>query len=84
MGSNPISGSRASPLAVDLPVLVSAAMSVPRKLSALFVAACSIVLGATAASAQVIVDPVVVAERNDGGWVYWIAIALWAPSACSS
>jgi len=30
------------------------------------------------ANAQVIVDPVVVSERNDGGWVYWIAIALGA------
>ena len=29
-------------------------------------------------SAQVIVDPAVASERNDGGWIYWIAIALGA------
>ena len=48
-----------------------------RKLSALF-ALClmSSVLFVGTAGAQAIQDPVVEAERNDGGWVYWIAIAL--------
>ena len=33
-------------------------------------------VGAGTASAQTIVNPVDVLERNDGGWVYWLAIAL--------
>lgn len=32
--------------------------------------------GAAAASAQVIVSPNAEPTRNDGGWVYWIAVAL--------
>jgi hypothetical protein len=60
-------------------VLVSAAMTVLRKLSAAL-ALCLVtsVLFVGAASAQAIQDPVVEAERNDGGWVYWIAIVLGA------
>jgi hypothetical protein len=52
-------------------------MATLRKLSALL-AMClaSLVLFVGTASAQAIQDPVVKAERNDGGWVYWIAIAL--------
>ncbi|HJR98771.1 MAG TPA: hypothetical protein VJ979_12800, partial [Actinomycetota bacterium] len=52
-------------------------MTMLRKLSALF-ALClmSSVMFVGTASAQAIQDPVVEAERNDGGWVYWIAIAL--------
>lgn len=52
-------------------------MTTLRKLSALF-ALClmSSVLFVGTAGAQAIQDPVVEAERNDGGWVYWIAIAL--------
>jgi NADH:ubiquinone oxidoreductase subunit 5 (subunit L)/multisubunit Na+/H+ antiporter MnhA subunit len=52
-------------------------MTMLRKLSALF-ALClaASVLFVGTASAQAIQDPVVEAERNDGGWVYWIAIAL--------
>ena len=78
MGSNPISGSlRPPPSALRPPVLVSAAMNVPRKLSvALATAVVALMAVAGTASAQVIVDPVEVAERNDGGWVYWLAIAL--------
>ena len=54
-------------------------MSVPRKLSVMFATAFVTLMAWTgSASAQVIVDPVVVSERNDGGWVYWIAIALGA------
>jgi len=61
------------------PVLVSAAMSVPRKLPVLLVTVvATLVSSASAVTAQVIVDPVEAAERNDGGWVYWIAIALGA------
>jgi hypothetical protein len=78
MGSNPISGSlRPPPSALRPPVLVSAAMNVPRKLSVvLSTAVVALMALAGTASAQVIVDPVEVAERNDGGWVYWLAIAL--------
>jgi len=52
-------------------------MTMLRKLSAQF-ALClvSSVLFVGTAGAQAIQDPVVEAERNDGGWVYWIAIAL--------
>lgn len=58
-------------------MLVSAAMNMPRKLAVvLATTVVTLVAWATAASAQVIVDPVEVAERNDGGWIYWIAIAL--------
>ncbi len=79
MGSNPISGSLRPTSAPRSPVLVSAAMSVPRKLSVMFATAVvTLMAWAGTASAQVIVDPVVVSERNDGGWVYWIAIALGA------
>jgi hypothetical protein len=52
-------------------------MNMPRKLAVvLAITVVTLVAWATAASAQVIVDPVEVAERNDGGWIYWIAIAL--------
>ena len=79
MGSNPISGSLRPTSATRSPVLVSAAMNVPRKLSVMFATAVvTLTAWAGTASAQVIVDPVVVSERNDGGWVYWIAIALGA------
>ena len=79
MGSNPISGSLRPTSATRSPVLVSAAMNVPRKLSVMFATAVVTLMAWTgSASAQVIVDPVVVSERNDGGWVYWIAIALGA------
>lgn len=66
-----------APGARSTPVLVSAAMATLRKLSALL-AMClaSVVLFVGTASAQAIQDPVVEPERNDGGWVYWIAIAL--------
>ena len=52
-------------------------MHVPRKLSLVGLGAVfgSIVVAGTA-SAQTIVNPVDVLERNDGGWVYWLAIAL--------
>lgn len=52
-------------------------MNVPRKLSVVVATAIvALMVLAGTASAQVIVDPVEVAERNDGGWVYWLAIAL--------
>jgi hypothetical protein len=52
-------------------------MTMPRKLLAsLVVSAVSMAVSAAAASAQTIVDPQVVPERNDGGWIYWIAIVL--------
>ena len=78
MGSNPISGSLCPPpSALRPPVLVSAAMNVPRKLPVVVATAIvALMVLAGTASAQVIVDPVEVAERNDGGWVYWLAIAL--------
>jgi hypothetical protein len=58
-------------------VLVSAAMNVPRKPSLVGLGAVSgSILVAGTASAQTIVNPVDVLERNDGGWVYWLAIAL--------
>jgi hypothetical protein len=79
MGSNPISGSDAPNLVLDPPVLVSAAMSMPRKMfAALTIAAVTFMLQVGSVSAQVIVDPAVPSERNDGGWIYWIAIALTA------
>ena len=77
MGSNPISGSTPAASVTDPPVLVSAAMNVPRKLSiALASTVVTLLVWAGSANAQVIVDPVVVSERNDGGWVYWLAIAI--------
>ena len=79
MGSNPISGSDAPNLVLDPPVLVSAAMRMPRKMFAvLAIAAVTFMLQVGSVSAQVIVDPAVPSERNDGGWIYWIAIALTA------
>src|SRR5512134_3237789 len=82
MGSNPISGSvvrRCRRPGSRPPVLVSAAMALPRKvLIPLVLAAVSTVSMAGTAVAQTIVDPQVAAERNDGGWVYWLAIALAA------
>jgi len=58
-------------------VLVSAAMNLPRKLSLVGLGAVAIsIAGAGTATAQTIVNPVDVLERNDGGWVYWLAIAL--------
>jgi pyruvate/2-oxoglutarate dehydrogenase complex dihydrolipoamide acyltransferase (E2) component len=58
-------------------VLVSAAMNMPRKLSVAVVGAVvGAIAGVGTASAQTIVNPVDVLERNDGGWVYWLAIAL--------
>ena len=60
-------------------MLVSAAMRMPRKLFALIASAVvALVAQAVTASAQVRVDPAVPSERNDGGWIYWIAIALGA------
>ena len=79
MGSNPISGSDSPSLVPDPPVLVSAAMRMPRKMFAvLTIAAVTFMLQLGSVSAQVIVDPAVPSERNDGGWIYWIAIALTA------
>jgi hypothetical protein len=40
--------------------------------------ASAVVAGAPSAVAQVIVSPNAEPERNDGGWIYWIAIALVA------
>ena len=58
-------------------VLVSAAMNLPRKLSLVGLGAVAgSMVGAGTAGAQTIVNPVDVLERNDGGWVYWLAIAL--------
>ncbi|MDQ3210717.1 MAG: hypothetical protein M3Q20_05975, partial [Actinomycetota bacterium] len=52
-------------------------MSMPRKLTALLaVVAVTLMMQVGSVSAQVIVDPAVPSERNDGGWVYWLAIAL--------
>jgi hypothetical protein len=77
MGSNPISGSSATPSGARSPVLVSAAMNVPRKLSLVGLGAVAgSLVGAGTATAQTIVNPVDVLERNDGGWVYWLALAL--------
>ncbi len=59
-------------------MLVSAAMRMPRKLPALVAVVISLMVQVGSVSAQVIVDPAVVSERNDGGWIYWIAIALGA------
>lgn len=60
-------------------MLESAAMRMPRKLSALLAfAVVTLMVQVGAASAQVIVDPAVPSVRNDGGWIYWIAIALSA------
>jgi hypothetical protein len=35
-----------------------------------------LVTSASAATAQIIVNPTDQPERNDGGWIYWIAIAM--------
>ncbi len=59
-------------------MLVSAAMRMPRKLSALVAVVVPLMVQTGSVSAQVIVDPAVASERNDGGWIYWIAIALGA------
>ena len=60
-------------------MLVSAAMRMPRKLSALIAfAVVTLVAQVGAASAQVRVDPAVPSERNDGGWIYWLAILFGA------
>lgn len=60
-------------------MLVSAAMRMPRKMFAVLAfAAVTLMLQVGSVSAQVIVDPAVPSERNDGGWIYWIAIALTA------
>jgi 2-oxoglutarate dehydrogenase E2 component (dihydrolipoamide succinyltransferase) len=54
-------------------------MALPRKvLAPLVLAAVTTVSMAGRAAAQTIVDPQIPAERNDGGWVYWLAIALAA------
>jgi hypothetical protein len=45
-------------------------------LAAVATVASVIVVGASGATAQVIVSPNAEPERNDGGWIYWIAIAL--------
>src|SRR5688500_16191090 len=77
MGSNPISGSSDTASGARSPALVSAAMNLPRKLSLVGLGAVvGSMVGAGTASAQTIVNPVDVLERNDGGWVYWLAIAL--------
>ena len=60
-------------------MLVSAAMRMPRRMFAVLTfAAVTFMLQVGSVSAQVIVDPAVPSERNDGGWIYWIAIALTA------
>ena len=60
-------------------MLVSAAMRMPRRMFAVLTfAAVTFMLQVGSVSAQVIVDPAVSSERNDGGWIYWIAIALTA------
>jgi hypothetical protein len=54
-------------------------MRMPRKLSALIAfAVVTLVAQVGAASAQVRVDPAVPSERNDGGWIYWLAILFGA------
>lgn len=45
-------------------------------LAAVATVASVIIVGASGATAQVIVSPNAEPERNDGGWIYWIAIAL--------
>ena len=58
-------------------MLVSAAMRMPRKLLAsIALTTATLMVTAGSAVAQTIVDPQVVPEKNDGGWVYWLAIAL--------
>ncbi len=58
-------------------MLVSAAMRMPRKLLAsIALTTATLMVTAGSAAAQTIVDPQVVPEKNDGGWVYWLAIAL--------
>jgi hypothetical protein len=54
-------------------------MKLPRTLPAsITVALASLVVTAGAAGAQTPVDPAVAPVENDGGWVYWLAIALAA------
>ena len=51
--------------------------TLPVKLLATVATAVSVlVVGVSGAAAQVIVSPNAEPERNDGGWIYWIAIAL--------
>src|SRR3990172_9605754 len=51
--------------------------ALPAKLLATVATAVSVLaVGASGAAAQVIVSPNAEPERNDGGWIYWIAIAL--------
>ncbi|MGH2629655.1 MAG: hypothetical protein ACRDHI_03725, partial [Actinomycetota bacterium] len=54
-------------------------MKPPRKLpSAIAVAVAASVVTVGTAGAQTPVDPAVAPVENDGGWVYWLAIALAA------
>ncbi len=54
-------------------------MKVPRRLPAsIALALVSLVVTAATAGAQTPVDPAVAPVENDGGWVYWLAIALAA------
>ncbi|MDH4111307.1 MAG: hypothetical protein OEV60_01330, partial [Actinomycetota bacterium] len=54
-------------------------MSMRRKVETVVASTVVLMVGfVTTANAQLVQDPVVVSERNDGGWVYWIAIALGA------
>jgi hypothetical protein len=61
-------------------LLESAPMRLRSALAKLFavtaVSVSALVVTAASASAQVIVSPNAEATRNDGGWIYWIAIAL--------
>ncbi len=51
--------------------------SLPGKLGAVALATAAAMLGTmSSASAQVMVSPNAEPSRNDGGWVYWIAVAL--------
>ena len=63
----------------DPRLLVSAAMKLSRTLPAsIALALVSLVVTAATAGAQTPVDPAVAPVENDGGWVYWLAIALAA------
>ncbi|MGZ8582507.1 MAG: hypothetical protein ACXWXG_04180 [Actinomycetota bacterium] len=54
-------------------------MTMPRKLLvSIALTTTTLMVAAGSAAAQTIVDPQVVPEKNDGGWVYWLAIALGA------
>ncbi len=59
-------------------MLESAPMRRPsrRCVSTAVAALATVVVGAQSAAAQVLVSPNAEPTRNDGGWVYWIAIAL--------